>query len=279
MSIVDYRNNISFREIDQVLSKKYKIIHQIYFDFNAASRKNFQTQFAKFRHSWIERNPEWFYIVWNKQQCRDFIKTYYPEFIITYDSYKYEIQRCDIVRYFLLFHYGGFYVDIDLECVTTADEIRKQFPAPLYLAETPNKAAGTEVSNFLMYSQKHHPFWRDLFLYIPQYAEQFWFVTRHVHIMYSTGPAFLNKMYSRHRFKYNISQFPADLFNPLMLGMDKVGFNRNNLHTIHWGSGSWETKDSHILIFFYTHWKILLFVCAGLLAPLIIYRLMSMIEQ
>jgi hypothetical protein len=31
----------------------------------------------------------------------------------TYDGYRFPVQRVDAVRYFLLLHYGGIYLDLD----------------------------------------------------------------------------------------------------------------------------------------------------------------------
>jgi mannosyltransferase OCH1-like enzyme len=44
---------------------------------------------------------------------RDFIATEYPWFLSTYDGYSLPIQRVDTVRYFILRHYGGIYLDLD----------------------------------------------------------------------------------------------------------------------------------------------------------------------
>jgi mannosyltransferase OCH1-like enzyme len=44
---------------------------------------------------------------------RDFIAKEYPWFLSTYDGYAFPIQRVDTVRYFILRHYGGIYLDLD----------------------------------------------------------------------------------------------------------------------------------------------------------------------
>lgn len=31
----------------------------------------------------------------------------------TYDGYRYPVQRVDAVRYFIMLHYGGIYMDLD----------------------------------------------------------------------------------------------------------------------------------------------------------------------
>jgi len=42
------------------------------------------------------------------------IKRVAPWFLPTYDNYPYNIQRVDSSRYFLLYQYGGMYVDMDI---------------------------------------------------------------------------------------------------------------------------------------------------------------------
>jgi hypothetical protein len=54
---------------------------------------------------------------------REFIETYYPWFLSTYDGYRYPVQRVDTVRYFILRHYGGIYLDLDNVSLSP-------FPAP-----------------------------------------------------------------------------------------------------------------------------------------------------
>lgn len=49
---------------------------------------------------------------------------HYPWFLPTYRSYAYAIQRVDVVRYFLLHHYGGLYLDLDVGCKKRLDFMR-----------------------------------------------------------------------------------------------------------------------------------------------------------
>ena len=51
------------------------------------------------------------------------IKEYYPWFLDTYNSYPYNIQRADAIRPFILYHYGGLYVDMDTFCLTNFDNV------------------------------------------------------------------------------------------------------------------------------------------------------------
>ncbi len=51
--------------------------------------------------------------LWTEKASRDFIELEYPWFLKTYDRYSFPVQRVDAVRYFLLLHYGGIYIDLD----------------------------------------------------------------------------------------------------------------------------------------------------------------------
>src|SRR5437868_4915078 len=56
------------------------------------------------------------YFLWTDDRSIRFLALYYPWFLPTYNNYKYDIQRADAIRYFVLYHYGGIYLDTDIGC-------------------------------------------------------------------------------------------------------------------------------------------------------------------
>ena len=48
---------------------------------------------------------------------RALIRTHFPSFLSLYDSYDTTIKRVDAARYFMLYLYGGVYVDLDMLCL------------------------------------------------------------------------------------------------------------------------------------------------------------------
>ena len=70
----------------------------------------------KSRDSIIRHNPEYHYILWKDIDIHEFMKSYYPAFYQMFLSYKYKIQQIDAFRYFILYHYGGIYIDLDIGC-------------------------------------------------------------------------------------------------------------------------------------------------------------------
>lgn len=63
------------------------------------------------------------YMLWTDESAHDFMEQHYPSFLQMYDSYKYNIQRADSIRYFLLDHFGGIYMDLDIGCRRRMDSL------------------------------------------------------------------------------------------------------------------------------------------------------------
>jgi mannosyltransferase OCH1-like enzyme len=85
-----------------------KIIHQTF--KNTSIPEHWTEPVAKCK----ELHPDYEYMLWTDESARDFIAEHYPLFLPTFDGYPYTIQRADVIRYFILNHYGGVYIDMDL---------------------------------------------------------------------------------------------------------------------------------------------------------------------
>ena len=263
---------MDIQNIDIFLSgQKGLIIHQIWFNLSFNSKKLFK-KFEKYQTSWIVKNCNWRHMLWNEKTALEFMKYKFPEYVDMYLSYKHKIQRIDVLRYFLLYEYGGIYVDMDLECICPIDVFRKEFNKDIYFVETNNKAFGVKVSNLLMFSVPKHIFWKVLFIELNNAQHTPWFYSKHLQIMYTTGPAFLNRVYNKYVYKFKLNTFPSEKFNPLCLGMDYININKNECYTLHYGEGSWESADSKFLIFLYCNYKIILFIIWVLLITKINYK-------
>ncbi|KAL1872472.1 hypothetical protein VTK73DRAFT_1469 [Phialemonium thermophilum] len=90
-----------------------KIVHQVFDNWNAPGNETLPADWADVRKTCIERNPEWQHMLWTERASRDFIAAKYPWFLKTYDGYLFPVQRVDAVRYFLMLHCGGIYIDLD----------------------------------------------------------------------------------------------------------------------------------------------------------------------
>lgn len=101
-----------------------KIIHQTY--INESIPEIWQEP----QQTCLDLHPDYEYKLWTDKKAREFIANEYattpqpqehqaltilryPWFLETFDGYPYPIQRADAIRYFVLHHFGGIYIDLD----------------------------------------------------------------------------------------------------------------------------------------------------------------------
>lgn len=85
-----------------------RIIHQIWKDYNIPSNQQTWMQ------SWRKNHPHWEYWFWTDRAAEKFLKVKFPQFLPVYNSYKGNLYRADVLRYFILYQYGGVYADLDM---------------------------------------------------------------------------------------------------------------------------------------------------------------------
>lgn len=272
-------NDLNFEDLNTYLiNQNGRIIHQVWFD-TITNKKQAKKDFKSlklYRDSWTIKNPTWARMIWNVKNSRMLIKTFFPEHLELYDSYKYEIQRCDTIRYFFLYLYGGFYVDMDYYCNKPLDDVRKHFDKDIYFVQSSNMG-GNYISNSLMFSTPKHVYWKKIFINLEKSANTVWYYSKHLCVMYSTGPAFLNRMYIKYNDIFKVYTLPYKLFNPYGIG-DSISSLKDNLdvYAIHIGKGSWEDKDSTIIKFFYINFRITIFILSIMFLP---YFLLNLIKK
>lgn len=168
--------SIRDREAINLTSTVPRRIHQIYRSDIVLD------QWREPQHSCITRQENWTYILWTDERLEEFLTQYYSWFIPTWRQYPYDIQRVDAARYFLLLHFGGIYLDLDVGC-------RKDLsPLLRYEAVFP-KTTPTGVSNDVMISRPLHPFFQGLTNSLVAHNRS-WGI-KYLTVFFSTGPIFL----------------------------------------------------------------------------------------
>ncbi|KAH3675665.1 hypothetical protein WICMUC_002582 [Wickerhamomyces mucosus] len=161
-----------------------KIIHQTYKTIDIPEK------WIPSQQKCQELHPDYQYILWTDEMSRDFIAKEYPWFLNTFDGYKYNIERADVIRYFVLVHYGGIYIDLDVACERKLDPLLT-FPA------FARKTIPTGISNDVMGSAPQHPFFLKTIKSLQNY--DFNYLVPYITIMYSTGPLFLSVIWKQYR--------------------------------------------------------------------------------
>ena len=95
----------------------------------------------------------------------------YPWFVPHLRQFKSGVEKADIMRYFILYHYGGIYADLDMESVRPIEPLLERHDRHwgVALASEPFDHAQNQdsrnllVCNAMMISQPRHPFWEAVF--------------------------------------------------------------------------------------------------------------------
>ncbi len=93
--------------IDERPQRVPKIIHQTY------ANESIPERWREPQASCRRLHDDYHYRLWTDALARELIASEYPWFLDTFDHYPYPIQRADAIRYFVLAHYGGIYIDLD----------------------------------------------------------------------------------------------------------------------------------------------------------------------
>ncbi|RCK66982.1 Mannosyl phosphorylinositol ceramide synthase SUR1 [Candida viswanathii] len=161
-----------------------KIIHQTY------KTNDVPEIWKQGQQACINLHSDYQYILWTDEMAREFISKEFSWFLETWDNYKYPIQRADAIRYFVLYHFGGIYIDLDDGCKRKLDPL---LTVPAFVRKT----IPTGVSNDVMGSVPNHPFFLKVIQNLEKYQRN-WFVP-YLTIMISTGPLFLSLIWKQYK--------------------------------------------------------------------------------
>jgi mannosyltransferase OCH1-like enzyme len=100
-------------------SKIPKIVFQTW-----KSHHEMPNNYRYWRETFLHNNPDFRCLLWDDADNRRFIEDKFPWFLTRYNSYPREIFRADIIRLFFLYTYGGFYADMDAECLKPLEGMR-----------------------------------------------------------------------------------------------------------------------------------------------------------
>ncbi len=148
------------------------------------------------------------------------------------------MQRIDAMKYFLLYHFGGIYIDLDIKC-GVKDLLNIIIPKNQTIYEPDIMLhmgiEGISANTDFMAAKRYHPFFK-LAINRLKSANR-WFYLYHLTIILSAGPTFLYGIYGKYPLKENFYFIPNNLLYGNSIG-GVVG-------------ATWIGKDTLILLFFY----------------------------
>jgi len=184
---INFFNCNNFIKENFIINHIPKIIHQ-----TAPTDKNkWPKIWEECQKSWkyYFPEPEYEYKMWNDEDIDNFIKTDFNYFYEIYKNYDQNIKRIDMVRYFILYKYGGIYVDMDYKCFKNFYNI---IPSnKVSISESPYKE-NEFLQNALMISPINHNFWLKV---IDKAIERKDANNNFNNVLYQTGPVLISDVY------------------------------------------------------------------------------------
>ncbi|MBA3752486.1 hypothetical protein H0X06_06930 [Candidatus Dependentiae bacterium] len=215
-----------------------KIIHQIW-----VGPKTPPTIFKESQESIKKHHPGWEYKLWTDEDIPH-LQLYNQGFYNASVNYG---EKADILRYELLYRYGGIYLDVDFVCLKPLDELLQY---DLFVSIQPLDCEG-EIANGIIGSIASHPILQDCMVTI----KDDWHAFNPSSVVDKVGPRHFQKSFMR--FVKNgashIIAFPASFFYPIGLKDRLIGLENNNgknnhqissllkpeTFAIHYWTGSW----------------------------------------
>jgi hypothetical protein len=109
-------------------------------------------------------NPEFEYLFFDDKSIEDFIHEQAPEYQRAFYSYCIPIQRLDFFRYLAVYHFGGFYFDLDVFLASSLTELLdfecvfpfEELTINMYLRR--EHEMDWEIGNYAFGATSGHPF-------------------------------------------------------------------------------------------------------------------------
>jgi hypothetical protein len=142
-------------------------------------------------------------------------------------------QRADILRYEILYRFGGVYLDVDMECLKRIDGLLEGVQA-FAAEEQPG-----ELAIGILGATPGHPWLKDVIERLPASMRE------HASVPHATGPGHLTAVTRDHP---DVTVFPQDFFYPYLAhepSRAKGPFT--SAYAVHRWQGSWVAPEDKFL--------------------------------
>jgi len=225
-------------EINYTSSGIPKIIHQVWINdtwIDPSLKRDVPEEWKKSIKEWKHNHPDWTYILWTDELVLSYLEKKWPNYIDFYKNYEYLIQRADMIRYFILYDFGGVYCDLDLY---PTENIEK------YLTNSSDyfvySANNNTFTNALMISKGNSPIFLEIFKELKK-PLPWWAIGKHLKVIKSTGPLMLHKSLKDTLHIYSV--LPKKKFNPYSVTEDFNIYKEGTVIRTLEGN-SWHSFDS-----------------------------------
>lgn len=196
-------------------------------------------EYADYAQRWLDLHPDWLVVEWALEDVLN--KASADVKAIVDDLYERDagrngielyVQIADVLGYWLVYKFGGVYVNCDIEPLKNIEKI---LPNKAW-ASYENNEDGRVVNAIIGAPEPHDPFWAKVLLGL----KENYFKYRTDEMVMATGPGYLTKV--AEQYPDEIHVFPVETFNPvhwkqIAAGGDAKGFEYpdKSYGVHHWG--------------------------------------------
>ncbi len=171
-----------------------KIIHQTWKDEEIPDHWKISNQ------KWKELHPDWKYMLWTDKLIDQYMNESHADYYDLFKKYPYNIQRVDMMRYFILYDFGGVYSDLDIYPLENIEPHIQDLGVQALFVFSANFSVFT---NAFMISQKGSPIWLEVHQKLREKIP-WWAFGKHLHVMTSTGPMMLDSVLRNSNQSYGV---------------------------------------------------------------------------
>lgn len=221
-----YSNNNPSKVLPTIEPKIPKVMHQIWLG------SKFPERFKSITKKWLTMHTDWQYKLWTDKNIKDLFPLHNQKY---FDESKNYGEKSDLLRYEILYRFGGVYVDIDYECINSFNVLNHTYE--FYAGMEPLRLSPLSIGNSIIGSKAGHPILKECIETIKDFQEEKFIPKR-------TGPLHLTRAFLKVRCLKDIIIFPPTYFYPLrsyetLRRMDKA----NNIYAeslgIHYWARTW----------------------------------------
>jgi len=138
-----------------------KTIHQIFWDYSGEGKP--LTEFDVFHKCHTKalafcKEYGFDHVMWRYEDCENLLKDHYPKYLEMWQNFPQPVMKGDFIRYIILYHHGGIYMDMDM------------YPVKDFTALLSNKELFTTWHDdkrklpyyALMLSEKNNPLFKEI---------------------------------------------------------------------------------------------------------------------
>jgi mannosyltransferase OCH1-like enzyme len=206
-----------------------KIIHQIWIG------ESVPEQFKTFQKTWQEKHPDWQYKLWTQHDIQT-LKLQNEEFILQSRN---PGEISDMMRYEILYRYGGVYLDFDFECLQSIEELNYIYD--FYIGIQPMDSELVQLGIGIIGSIQGHPILKQCI----EKIKYNWHNKAYEQMATArTGPIYCTKIFydAADQFPFIDIAFPSFYFYPLgcqEYQLKKEEWKKDGAFAVHHWAKSW----------------------------------------